>query len=167
MCRWSLLLGVLVVCAVSTSARADDVWESIDGLGQIGLGAALVDDEWAFDGTLRLGRASSITDHVRAGGFVELRTVDAGTLEGAVGPQVQLRLAGTTAIQLRGGIGSATSGDPYSVVGVRIGNDLVGVGVTARRPFGTDEHPQYAMNLELSSMLVLAPILVALTNDDD
>jgi hypothetical protein len=170
------ILSIMAVAALGGVARADDdgisssdssddnkedEFLSLGAIPQIGIGINLTDTAPRFDGTLRGGKVFRMTKHLHAGGFVELHTLNFDGFDAAIGPQVQIELGNTFALQLRGGVGAAADHGSFGVVGAQIGNFITGVTVSARRPLDGSGPTEFSANVELSSALLLLPVWLA------
>lgn len=143
----------------SDSEREDD-FLSLGSIPQIGIGVNMAGDSPRFDGTLRGGAVFRLNKHLHAGGFLELHTVSFDGFDAAIGPQLQIQLGETAAIQLRGGVGSSPNYGAFTVVGAQVGNAIGGISVTARRPL--DGGPtEFSANIEVASALLLLPLWLA------
>lgn len=159
--------SVLLVIAMTSTAVADGYFEAdepfveLDGYGTAGLGFAIDDDarspSASYDYTLRWGKTFRASRAVRPGGFLEIHSFDFATLDAAVGPQVQLRLFGQYALQLRAGVGTGSDGT-YALAGAQLGSWILGTSVTARRWFDSRD-TVVSLDVEICAAL---PFMLAL-----
>lgn len=160
---------VMVACCLPSAAEADpESGKYIPlglGLPQIGLGAVTRGDndmeleKYDFDATLRFSPSKVIVPRLRVGGFVEVRSAAWDTFEFGLGPHVMGSLSELWAVQLRTGVATVSDGPSYALVGIQIGNPVIGLTATGRR-FFDDDHYELSVNVELTSALLLVPFLL-------
>lgn len=161
--------AIAVTLALCSPAIADD-FVGIDAYGTLGIGVAIDHDpsgitpSASYDAALRLGRTLRATDRWRPGGFVELHGLDLERFDAAIGPQLQFRVRGQVALQLRAGVGLGEDGT-HALAGLHFGSYTLGVSATARRWFDTGD-VVVALNLEVLALVPVA-LAIALGADRD
>jgi hypothetical protein len=159
---FAVAVAVLVPAA---TARADDEFSPIGSFGTLGIGMATrlaapaMSDDRSFDGALRLGPSWKVADPLWLGGFFELRTEDFKTMEVALGPQMQIRMDGDYATQLRAGVGVVQDGPRFATAGISVGTAMYGVSVAGRHYFDDDRGNELTVSLEVTPAILLLPLL--------
>ena len=152
----TLPLALTLLLAAGSAARADD--GDFAPIGALPYAGGGVTTTGRFDGKLGYDITEHAGGRLWGGGFFELHTVGFDTLDGSVGAQAQLRITDTLGLQARIGVGGNSDG-AFSIAGLAVGNILGDISVTARRPIDYTGPTTFAVNVDLSALLVAVPFM--------